>query len=183
MDTFASQRAIPGIISELKILGVPKRTFLHVHLLENKRYECANAEFSKGRAHLNTAKDSGRPGRSKVQIPSSTIYQVTGVFIPQLRDCARGRALSEMGAVPRCDRKGRGSVNFLEENCQPDFISAWKEQQSHFSDNENWSYRKRHIFCDTTVQSTHDSQQIAAVSRLYFFVSIDRLRRSGAKRR
>lgn len=36
VDTFTSQRAIPAIVSELKTLGVPKRTFLHLYAPEDK---------------------------------------------------------------------------------------------------------------------------------------------------
>jgi hypothetical protein len=36
VDTFASQKAIPAIISELKTLGVPKRTFLHLYAPDDK---------------------------------------------------------------------------------------------------------------------------------------------------
>ena len=36
VDTFASQKAIPAIVSELKTLGVPKRTFLHLYVPEDK---------------------------------------------------------------------------------------------------------------------------------------------------
>ena len=36
VDTLASQKAIPAIISELKSLGVPKRTFLHMYVPEDK---------------------------------------------------------------------------------------------------------------------------------------------------
>lgn len=36
VDTFASQKAIPVIVSELKTLGVPARTFLHLYVPEDK---------------------------------------------------------------------------------------------------------------------------------------------------
>ena len=36
VDTFASQKAIPMFVSELKNLGVPKRTFLRMYAPEDK---------------------------------------------------------------------------------------------------------------------------------------------------
>lgn len=36
VDTFDSQKAIPVIVSELKTLDVPKRTFLHLYVPDDK---------------------------------------------------------------------------------------------------------------------------------------------------